>query len=135
MKKLLLTGIAALFLITGAAQANDQLPEHMLGRWCADYNISTKGEKVYYRLDRVERDRNHCSDLDNGIVLDQEGYMEDTEADDNGECLFDKIERRDRDTYLIQTRCRDAEVNPYYSSIAQFQIIEGLLFIKWGAES
>jgi hypothetical protein len=34
MKKLLPTGIAALFLATGAAHANDKLPEHMLGRWC-----------------------------------------------------------------------------------------------------
>jgi hypothetical protein len=33
MKKLLLSGIAALFLATGAAHA-DTLPKEMLGNWC-----------------------------------------------------------------------------------------------------
>ena len=34
MKKLLLTGIAALFLATGTAHATVPLPEAMLGNWC-----------------------------------------------------------------------------------------------------
>jgi|SRR6516225_1493698 len=58
-----------------------------------------------------------------------------SEADDNGSCLFDKIERRDRDTYLVQTRCKMEENGPYYPSPAEFQIINGLLFVKWVPES
>ena len=34
MTKTLLTGIAALFLATGAAHATERLPEAMLGNWC-----------------------------------------------------------------------------------------------------
>ena len=34
MKKLFLTGIAALLLATGAAHATERLPEAMLGNWC-----------------------------------------------------------------------------------------------------
>ena len=34
MKKLLLTGVAALFLATGAANATVQLPDTITGNWC-----------------------------------------------------------------------------------------------------
>jgi len=34
MKKLLLAGIAALLLSTGAAHATERFPEAMLGNWC-----------------------------------------------------------------------------------------------------
>ena len=49
MKKLLLTGIAALFLATGVAHAADQLPEYMLGRWCYGNDVSTEAQVVYFR--------------------------------------------------------------------------------------
>jgi hypothetical protein len=50
MKKLLLTGIAALFLATGTVPADNKLPEHILGRWCYDYVISAKTQDVYFDL-------------------------------------------------------------------------------------
>jgi len=75
MKKALLAGIAVLFLATGTAHANDQLPEYILGRWCAPSFINTKSLSIYFRPDHVERDRWYCSDLTDGININQGGMM------------------------------------------------------------
>jgi hypothetical protein len=55
MKKALLTGIAALFLATGTAHANDKLPEHMLGRWCNSF-ASIKAQEVYFCPNHRDRE-------------------------------------------------------------------------------
>ena len=47
-KKLLLTGIAALFLATGAAHA-DTLPKEMLGKWCPSADDSAEVITLYER--------------------------------------------------------------------------------------
>jgi hypothetical protein len=133
--KLLLTGVAALLLATGTAHANDLLPESILGRWCYDGNISNKSEEVYFRPGGC-----CCNDMTDGITIDQEGYSDDTPVDNPGDCLFDKIERRGRDTYLIHTRCKrkpdrwHAAEDTYFPSAAKFQIIKGLLFVTWVPE-
>lgn len=115
-------------LATGTAHANDLLPESVLGRWCHDGNISNKSEEVevYFRPG-TERNRCCCNDFTDGITIDQEGYSDDSPVDNPGDCLFDKIERRGRDTYLIHTRCKREDT--YFPSAAEFQIIKGLLFV------
>ena len=65
--------------------------------------------------------------MTDGITIDQEGYSDDSPVDNPGDCLFDKIERRGRDTYLIHTRCKREDT--YFPSAAEFQIIKGLLFV------
>jgi hypothetical protein len=134
MRKLLLAGVAVLLMGISAAHAKDQLPKHMLGRWCYDYIISTKSLKVYFRPDHKERTC-CCSDMTDGITISQEGYDDDSPADDAPSCLFDKIDQENRDTYLVHMRCREGEENPYHSSATQFQIVNGLLFVKWGSDA
>ena len=69
MKKLLLTGIAALSVhCASAAHAADQLPGYMLGRWCYS-NASTKTQEVYFRPNLIDPERSTCSDLTDGIML------------------------------------------------------------------
>ena len=129
MKKLLLSGIAALFLAAGTAHADDRLPEHMLGTWCHDYD-STKSQHVYFRPNHYDPDRCCCSDMTDGITIYQHGFDDDSPAVLPG-CLFDKIEKKNKDTYLIQTGCQKQGDGPYYPSAAEFQIINGRLFVKW----
>ena len=139
--KLLLTGVAALLLATGTAHANDLLPESVLGRWCHDGNISNESEEVYFRPDHTGGNSCCCNDMTDGITIDQEGYSDNRPVDNPGDCLFDKIERRGRDAYLIHTRCKrlagrrslarygDQKGETYFPSAAEFQIIKGLLFV------
>ena len=134
MSRMLISGVVIIIATSSASHATDQLLEHVLGRWCFDYNISTKSEQVYFRPDRTTPDRCCCSDMTDGVTVTQEGYSDDAPRDDPGGCLFDKIEQKDRDTYLIKTRCKEKESDPYYPSEAEFQIINGLLFIKWGPQ-
>jgi hypothetical protein len=136
---------AALLLATGTAHANDLLPESVLGRWCHDGKISNESKEVYFRPGGC-----CCNDMTDGITIDQEGYSDDSPVDNPGDCLFDKIERRGRDTYLIHTRCKrlagrrslaryweqrwDQREDTYFPSAAEFQIIKGLLFVTWVPE-
>jgi|SRR5262245_10268520 len=64
MKKLLLTGIVALFLTTGAAHA-EPFPKEMLGKWCpVDESFSAT-------FAEYKRDPNCTGDE---IVIDRKGY-------------------------------------------------------------
>ena len=128
MKKLFLTGIAALFLATGAAHATDQLPEHILGRWCNSY-ASTKSQEVYFRPNHRDRESCCCSDMTDGITISQDGYDDDSPVDDAPSCLFDNIKRKDRDTYLIHAHCKEGD-KPSFEGAEEFQLINGLLFKK-----
>jgi hypothetical protein len=86
-------GVVIIIATSSASHATDQLLEHVLGRWCFDYNISTKSEQVYFRPDRTTPDRCCCSDMTDGVTVTQEGYSDDAPRDDPGGCLFDKIEQ------------------------------------------
>src|SRR6516162_7405973 len=100
MKKTLLTSIAALFLATGTAHADDQLPETMLGRWC---EAGTKGpNRIYYRPSF--QGRLGCVDFDDGITLSQTGFSDDRPVDQCNEYVFDKIEQT-QDGYFVSTHC------------------------------
>jgi len=114
MKKLLLTGIAALFLATGQAHANDQLPEQILGRWC---EASTKGpNKIFYRPEFQGREG--CVDFDDGVTFDENGFSNDSAASDSPESceewVFDKVERLQDNDYIISAHCgkAGAKYNP-----------------------
>ena len=136
-------------LATGTAHANDLLPESVLGGWCHDGSISNKSKEVYFRPSHPDHSC-CCNDMTDGITIDQEGYSDDSPVDNPGDCLFDKIERRGRDTYLIHTRCKrlagrrslarywdqrwDQRDDTYFPSAAEFQIIKGLLFVRWVPE-
>jgi hypothetical protein len=134
MKKTLLAGIAVLLLGTGAVHADGKLPEYMLGRWCSDYLISTKSVEVYYRPDHADPNRCCCGDSTDGITINSEGYTEDGPGEDPVTCLFDKVEEKDRNIYLIHLRCK-LETGIDFSSVAEFQLINDLLFVKVVSES
>ena len=129
--KLLLT-IAALLLATGTANANDQLPEYILGRWCAPAYINTKALKIYFRPDHVERDRWYCSDLTDGININQEGYDDESPVDDAPACSFSEIKRKEEFSYLVHVLCKtqDGEGKPDFEGQEEFQLVNGLLFKK-----
>lgn len=104
MKKTLLTGIAALFLVTGTAHANDQLPEAMLGRWC-QAGVRSDIRMIYYRPSFAGRE--HCVDFDDGITLSQSGFSDDRPIDQCDEYVFDKKEQT-QDGFVISTHCEKA---------------------------
>jgi hypothetical protein len=104
MKKTLLTSIAALFLATGTAHADDQLPETMLGRWC---EAGTKGpNRIYYRPSF--QGRLGCVDFDDGITLSQTGFSDDRPIDQCYKYVFDKIEQM-QNGYLVSAHCEKVE--------------------------
>src|SRR5262249_15113757 len=106
MKKLFLSSIAALFLATGAVHADDKLPEYMLGRWCYTPFGSTESQEIYFRPDLKDPGRKTCSDLTDGINIDQQGYDDETPADDAPSCIFAEIKRKEENTYLVYVHCK-----------------------------
>jgi hypothetical protein len=131
MKKLLLTGIAALFLATGTAQANDQLPEQMLGRWC-EASLRSDIRTLYFRPSLVGRE--HCVDFNDGITLSQSGFTNDLPTDTCYEYIFDKVERIQDDTYYITAHCEKVgqDYNPEEDNLGgthQLQLIRDDLLI------
>jgi hypothetical protein len=105
MKKILLTGVAALFLAIGMAHADDKLPEAMLGRWCSA-NVRSDVRMIFYRPSFVGRE--YCTDFDDGITIEQTGFSDDRPSDDLCDgYVFDKIERIE-DGYLVSAHCEKA---------------------------
>jgi hypothetical protein len=77
MKKPLLTGIAALFLATGATQAAD-LPAEMLGPWCYQYSYQFPNDQGAFHLWRFWNGH-HIKDVDDcanrgGLNFRSDGY-------------------------------------------------------------
>jgi hypothetical protein len=129
--------LAGILLAGSPAYANDKLPAHFLGRWCYS-NASTPtyraepllsgSQEVYFRPEGC-----CCSDLTDGITLDQEGYVSDAPVDVTTSCLFDNIKRKDRDTYLVHIHCKEGD-KPGFEGNEEFQLINGLLFKKRAPE-
>ena len=92
MKKLLLTSIAALFLLPGTAHAAEHvtLPNAMIGKWCHDQNKSQEGRFVYYRESNTTKDNE-----DYGIDCGEDGLeiRQDGDLAWEAECAYDKIEQ------------------------------------------
>src|SRR6516165_8378080 len=121
MKKTLLTGIAALFLATGVAHANQptvQLPHDFLGHWCYDDRASPNDSEEHY-FDQ-EQD---CDEGYTDIFKDDDNYYYFTDLVMQGQkepvadlCAFDKIEKVDVPSngehfstpivYLVHAKCK-----------------------------
>ena len=123
-----LSVIAALvFMALRPAQADDKLPENMLGTWCEPSQINTASSRIYFRPSRVGRE--HCNDFSDGITVFPEGFHDDAPLDDAPECHFDKIEQIDGDAYRVRMRCTKSEQGNTYPSIVKFEIVRELLFV------
>jgi hypothetical protein len=97
MKRLLLTGVAALLPATGTAHA-DTLPKKMLGPWCM--NLKDVGRPEAY-ADTVHYTRKDCNDLgDTGISVGRNSFG----MQDYG-CDFKKINRLAKNAYSIHAIC------------------------------
>ena len=72
MKKLLLTGIAALFLATGTAHV-DPLPNIYLGRWCLDNKNSDDRGSVYGAV-YTEKEWEACQARDGHMEINRSGF-------------------------------------------------------------
>jgi hypothetical protein len=117
MKKLLLTGIAALFLATGTAHATEHLPEAMLGNWCwfEGGDEQNWNQQIFARVPP-----DGCHGGDSLIRIDQLG-IEGSE----GSCTFGKIEQQTGpNAFLIYTYCGDDT-----NGSTRFEIIDGKLVI------
>jgi hypothetical protein len=129
MKKLLLTGIAVLFLATGAAHAHDaQLPDGMFGTWCEMHDAA---------LDRALPNNEFYSKCENGnLFIFDKGYKYAA----GGSCEFTSI-KFDRsgvhpngdayDVFVVRANCKgrvDVNGNPYlYSDFFEIAISDGQL--------
>jgi hypothetical protein len=115
MKKLLLTGVAALFLATGAAHASVQLPDTITGTWCwiEGGDEQNWNQQIFARVPPEE-----CHGGDSLIRIDQNGI------EGEGSCTFGKIEQSGPNAFLIYTYCDDDT-----NGSTRFEIIDGKLVI------
>jgi hypothetical protein len=136
----LITGVVML-LATGTAHAADPLvcgteqgscrpykdpkfPEYWLGRWCRTPYGSTEAQEIYFRPEKC-----CCSDMTDGITIDQKGYEDEAPSDEAPVCLFDNIKQSGRDTYLVHVHCKEGD-KPSFEGDEEFQLVNGLLFKK-----
>ena len=115
MKKLLLTGVAALFLATGAANATVQLPDTITGNWCW---IEGGDEQNWNQQIFARVLPEGCHGGDSLIRIDQNGI------EGEGSCTFGKIEQTGPNAFLIYTYCDDDT-----NGSTRFEIIDGKLVI------
>src|SRR5262249_37929072 len=102
MKKLLLTGIAALLLATGAAHAQpSKLPNEMMGEWCWDKFVDDDDDVSHYWR---EEDAPSCDDV---LVLEQTraSFRRPISSMPPTNCEFNSIEVADPGTYRIRANC------------------------------
>jgi hypothetical protein len=85
MKKVLLTGIAALLLATGTAHA-DTLPKEMLGSWC--FILGSNADNPYQLFFSRKPAGKDCTGFVNVLTLYQDHSEESV-----GTCLFDKVQQ------------------------------------------
>src|SRR5215831_9239605 len=113
MKKLLLTGIAALFLATGTAQAAEvaKLPDAMLGAWCGQWGWQFPDEDAehWWRTEDVE----DCGNR-GGIHVRKDGW-DYYRFGPRGSCKFASVQllkdepteaTRPGDVYRVHADCK-----------------------------
>jgi hypothetical protein len=127
MKWFVLAGI----LLVTPAHADDKLPSYILGRWCYSPFVSNESQEVYFRPNTGSGCC--CTDMTDGISLNQEGYESEAPTDVPPVCLFDNVKRKDTDTYLVHAHCKEGD-KPSFEGDEEFQLINGLLFKKRRAE-
>ena len=116
MKKVLLSGIAVLFLAsTGTAYADARLPEAMLGNWCW---IEGGDEQNWSQQIFARVPPEGCHGGDSLIRIDQNGI------EGEGNCTFGKIEQTGPNAFLIYTYCDDDT-----NGSTSYEIIDGKLVI------
>ena len=113
--KVLLAGVAALLLATGAAHAADRLPEAMLGNWCW---IEGGDEQNFNQQIFARVPPEGCRGGDSLIHIDQNGI------EGEGSCTFGKMEQTGPNAFLIYTYCDDDT-----NGSTRFEIIDGKLVI------
>jgi hypothetical protein len=121
----------------------DELPKAFFsGKWCHDPYISVKtsviDQNVYYPPDLKEsgmnyEDRKMKACPFDSIIINLDGYDEETKGDTQAFCAFTEIkEKEKRVSYLIHMRCitHDADQKETFEEDVEFQLINELLFIK-----
>lgn len=118
MKKTLLTGIAALLLVTNAQAKwkpkppSATLPVDMQGEWCRD-NDRNKW-KTFHRdgMHQYGTIIPKCPDKHHWIIF-ANGWRHGTESDS---CTFTEIDKLDRYVYYVRGQCRAKRIAslPYY---------------------
>ena len=72
--------------------------------------------------------------MTDGITISQEGYDDNSPADDAPTCSFviNSIKRKEENTYLVHVLCitEHGEGKPEFEGQEEFQLINGLLFKK-----
>jgi len=119
--------LAGMMLVT-PAHANDKLPSYILGMWCRDPYVSDESQEVYFRCNG-----SYCLEFRDGITINSEGYESGAPVNAPPTCLFDKVKRKDSDTYLVHAHCKEGD-KPSFEGDEELQLINGLLFKKRGAE-
>ena len=112
---ILITGVAALFLAAGTANATTRLPEAMLGNWCW---IEGGDEQNWNQQIFARVPPEGCHGGDSLIRIDQNG------VEGEGSCTFGKIEQTGPNAFLIYTYCDDDT-----NGSTRFEIIDGKLVI------
>jgi hypothetical protein len=122
MKKLLLTGISALFLATGTATAQSpkvELPDAMLGSWCGQYPYHFEDEREAEHwwsrdFEVAEDDYDYCANR-GGIRVRKDGW-DYARFGPQGSCKFvsvqllkDEVTQANRpgDVYRVHADCKD----------------------------
>jgi hypothetical protein len=93
MKKLLLAGVAALFLATGTAHATDKLPDTITGDWCFSEDPDPN-QRIYVRVPP-----NGCSGTDDLVNFGQDG------AEGEVNCIFEEIKRTENNAFVVFSKC------------------------------
>jgi hypothetical protein len=136
VKKLLLTGIAALLMAASAAHAvAAKLPEEMIGKWCFDKSTSTEDKEYYSSVEDVSACGNH-----GGLIIRKEGYTRDRFGP-QVLCKFKaiKLSRKAEptpdgtdeptDIYLVRANCKKRSGGNPWSEVFEIQQGEGTLII------
>jgi hypothetical protein len=126
MKRMFLTSVAVLFLATGTAHA-DTLPDTMIGKWCYSTIIPDE-QQTPTQLVLTRRVNQNCS-ANNSVIIHQDGS-----DDEDGSCIFDKIEQIRANVFVVYHRCRgggeeNSDNNEGGSGPKTFEIINGKLII------
>ena len=119
MKKLLLTGIAALFLATGTATAQSpkaELPDAMLGDWCGQYayHFTDERDAEHWWRNTGDDDDYDCANR-GGIRVRKDGW-DYARFGPQGSCKFVSVQllkdeptqaNRPGDVYRVHADCKD----------------------------
>jgi len=93
--KRLLTGIAVLFMATGAAHTQSVvLPEAMLGSWC--FILGSNADNPFQLFFSRRPAGKNCSPDVNTLTISKDHQEESV-----GTCLFDKVQQTAPNAYLV----------------------------------